>query len=184
MSNKLITVGIPAYKAESHICDCLSSIQIQSIRDELSVIIGKDNPEDDYEFVKERFPNLDITILDCSENTGAGLARQRCEDACKTEWITFIDADDVFISPYALESLKNNITPNCVEVMGTFFQEIEQGNLNAAQKQQIIQTGGKVPPRMMPRNDVSHPWVFGRLYNVKFLRQNDIKFPTLRAMED
>lgn len=37
---------------------------------------------------------------------------------------------------------------------------------------------------MMPRNDVGHPWVFGRMYNVKFLRDNEIAFSELRAMED
>lgn len=92
---KFITIGIPAFKAENHICDCLASIQIQSIRKEISIIIAKDNPEDNYEFVKNRFPELDITILDCDKNTGPGLARQRCLDAASTEWITWIDADDV-----------------------------------------------------------------------------------------
>jgi hypothetical protein len=37
---------------------------------------------------------------------------------------------------------------------------------------------------MMPRNDIGHPWVFGRLYNVNFLRSNKIEFSKLRAMED
>ena len=36
----------------------------------------------------------------------------------------------------------------------------------------------------MPRNDVEHPWVFGRLYRVSFLRQQGIEFSKLRAMED
>ena len=35
-----------------------------------------------------------------------------------------------------------------------------------------------------PRNDVTHPWVFGRVYNTKFLKDNGIKFSDLRAMED
>ena len=43
---KLITVGIPAFKAEDHICDCLASIQVQTIRDDVAVIIAKDNPTD------------------------------------------------------------------------------------------------------------------------------------------
>ena len=82
---KLITVGIPAFKAEEHICDCLASIQVQTIRDDIAVIIAKDNPTDNYDFVKKRFPDLDITILDCKENTGPGLARQRCADAANSE---------------------------------------------------------------------------------------------------
>lgn len=170
MTNKILTVGIPAYKAESHICDALASIQIQSIRDKISVIIAKDYPEDNYDFVKTCYPNLDITILNCEKNTGPGLARQRALDACKTEWITFIDADDVFINPISLERLVQNITPNCIEVQGPFFQEVSEPN-----PQNI---------RMMLRNDVTHPWVFGRMYNVKFLRDAGINFSALRAMED
>lgn len=168
-NKKLLTVGIPAFKAMPHICDCLSSIQIQSIRDEVSIIIANDNPEDDYEYVKGLYPDLDITILDCKENTGPGLARQRCIDNCETDWITLIDADDVFIHPMALESLLNGVTKNCIEVQGPFFQEIEKNPQGI---------------RLAPRNDVGHPWVFGRMYNVDFLKQNEIKFSELRAMED
>ena len=167
---KLLTIGIPAYKAETHISDALSSVQIQSFKNKVSVIIASDNPEDDYSFVTERYPELDITILDCKKNTGPGLARQRALDACRTPWITFIDADDVFINPVALEKLITSIEPNCIEVQGPFYQEVDEPN-----PQNI---------RMMPRNDFTHPWVFGRMYNVQFLRDNDIKFSALRAMED
>ena len=62
------------------------------------------------------------------------------------------------------------ITPNCIEVQGPFFQEIKEPNPQNF--------------RMMPRNDVGHPWVFGRMYNVKFLREAGIEFSELRAMED
>lgn len=166
---KLITVGIPAFKAEKHICDCLSSIQIQSIRDDVAVIVANDNPGDNYDFIKTRFPDLDITILDCEKNTGPGLARQRCADAAKSDWITWIDADDVFYDPMALENLRDGITPDCIEVQGIFCQEIDPNPMKV---------------RMMPRTDEGHPWVFGRLYNLQFLKSNDIKFSKLRAMED
>ena len=49
-TNKILTVGIPAYKAQDHICDCLSSIMIQTVRDNVTVIIAKDNPSDNYEY--------------------------------------------------------------------------------------------------------------------------------------
>lgn len=181
---KIITVGIPAFKAQSTIKDTLASIQIQSIRDEVSIIIANDNPGDDYNYLIDLYPDLDIDIIDCDKNVGPGLARQKALDACKTPWITFIDADDVFINPISLESFKNNMTPNCIEVQGPFYQEVKEGNLHISAKQQITQSGGQVPPRMMPRNDIGHPWVFGRCYNVKFLKDNDIKFSALRAMED
>ena len=167
--SKWLTVGIPAHKAENHICDALASIQIQTIVNEVSVIIAKDNPADDYEFVKERFPNLDIKILECEKNTGPGLARQRCADACETEWITWIDADDVFFTPFSLEYLKGGIKTDVIEVQGIFYQEI---------------TNHPKGVRTVPKNDYFHAWMFGRMYRTEFLKQNKITFSELRAMED
>ena len=165
---KTITVGIPAYKAQDHICDALSSIKIQTIINEIAIIIAKDDPSDDYEFVKERFPELDITILDCKKNTGPGLARQRALDACSTPWITFMDADDVFLTPFSLETLLKAVDNNTIEVMGVFLQEV-QNDPNI---------------RVIRIENETHPWVFGRCYKVDFLRKNGVRFSELRAMED
>lgn len=183
---KKITIGIPVYKAKNTIDKLLASVLVQTISNDVAIILANDYPEDNesYSYLIDRYPELNISILNCEKNTGPGLARQRALDACKTDWITFMDADDVLISPFALEELYNNITPNCVEVQGAFLQEVQEGNINAAQKAQLIQNGQAVPPRTLPRNDIGHPWVFGRLYNVHFLRQQGIRFSKLRAMED
>lgn len=165
---KKLTVGIPAYKATGHIEDCLSSINIQTIREDLEVIIAKDNPDDSYEYLKDMFPKLSMKIIDCEKNTGPGLARQRCLSNCETDWITFIDADDVFFTPFSLEQLISNIKPNTIEVYAPFLQEVR----------------GNPAVRMVPRFDIGHPWVFGRMYNAKFLKEKKIEFSELRAMED
>ena len=166
---KKLTVGIPAYKAQGHICDCLSSIQIQTIRDDVEVIIASDYPGEDYSYLKKKFSDFDITTLPCEKNTGPGLARQRCLDAATTEWITFIDADDVFYTPFALEQLFRGIQQNVIEVQGAFFQEVDDDSQGV---------------RAIPIENPHHPWVFGRLYNIKFLKQNGIGLTELRAMED
>ena len=183
---KKLTIGVPVYKAKNTIDKLLSSVLIQSMYEDVTIILANDYPEDNgkYKYLKKLYPDLDIKILNCDKNTGPGLARQRALDACKTEWITFMDADDILISPFALEELYNNITPTSIEVQGPFFQEVSEGCMNAAQRMQLIQNGQQPPPRMMPRNDITHPWVFGRLYNVNFLRQQNIRFSKLRAMED
>lgn len=49
---------------------------------------------------------------------------------------------------------------------------------------QLMQNGHPLPPRTLPRNDIGHPWVFGRMYKVPFLQQQGIRFSKLRAMED
>ena len=116
-----------------------------------------------------RFPELSITILECDKNTGPGLARQRALDAATGEWITFIDADDVFYTPFSLEAMASATEPNTVEVQSMFLQEVSD------------HPDGM---RLIPQQNVGHPWVFGRLYNIGFLRENRIEFSKLRAMED
>lgn len=169
-----LTIGIPAYKAEDTIVKCIMSISLQTVADRVEIIVASDDEDHDYDYLTDLFNkdygiNIPITTLSCEKNTGPGLARQRCLDNCQTPWITFIDADDIFANPTAIENLLNAInSPQIIEVQGAFLQEI------------------KTPKGTMfsPRNDISHPWVFGRLYNVNFLKSNEIKFSDLRAMED
>lgn len=166
MEKKIIAVGIPAFKAHKTIYKTLASIAIQSISDKVKVYIANDNPGDDYDDIIKCFPNLDIEYIPTTENTGPGLARQRAlEAAGDIPFITFIDADDVLYDQYSLETLLQGFNDGSVVVsQGAFLQ--------------------KTPAGLIPRNDVGHPWVFGRLYNIKFLKENGISFSHLRCMED
>lgn len=170
MERKIIAVGIPAFKAQGTIFKTLASIAIQSISDKAKVYIADDCITDDnsYEDIIKCFPSLEIEYIPTTENTGPGLARQRAleaayKDGC--DLITFIDADDVFYDQYSLETLLQGFnSPEVVVSQGSFLQ--------------------KTPMGFVPRNDVGHPWVFGRLYAIKFLKENQIEFSHLRCMED
>lgn len=159
MSETRITVGIPCYRAKDTLPKVLSSILIQTERPK--VILSIDD-KDDYSDIIALFPQLEIKQVGMEdENGGPGIARQKCLENCETPFITFIDADDVFFTPYSLEQL---------------FQAINQPNAVVSQ--------GAFVSNVMQRNDPGHPWVFGRLYNVEFLKAQKIGFSKLRAMED
>lgn len=155
-----ITVGIPCYKCKDTIYKTLASIQSQTI--DCEVILGIDD-KDDYSDIIKEFSHLNIKqVGNENENGGPGVARQKCLDACETPFITFIDADDVFYTAQALEILKSAFSKPTV----------------------VVGQGGFISNGMGMRNEMSHPWVFGRMYNVEFLRTNKIGFTKLRAMED
>jgi glycosyltransferase involved in cell wall biosynthesis len=165
-----LTIGIPAYRAEETIEKTLMSIATQTWIDKCCVIIASDDPNTDYDYLEDSYGEFfDIKTLPCEENTGPGLARQRCLDACQTPWITFIDADDILANPLAIENLLIAVnSPQVIEVQGPFLAEHKIGEKTV----------------FAPRNDITHPWVFGRIYNTKFLKDNKIAFSELRAMED
>lgn len=169
-------IVIPAYNAQRTIRNTLNSIQIQTIASDVHVYIQNDNPghtEKDYDFSGYSFP---IEFINCAKNVGPGLARQGGLDKVEEPYVCFIDSDDVFFTPIALEKLLNGfVNPNVIEVQTAFVSVV---------RNVPDQTGNIQPVALMPRNDVQHPWVFSRVYNTKFLKENKIEFDDLRAMED
>lgn len=161
-----VTIGIPAYHAQCYIDILLQSIQIQTIAHKLEIIIASDDPKEtnDYKNISQKY-NLNINVLDTLQNTGPGLARQRCIDACKTDWIMFADADDVFFAPTTLEFFINEIDNNYVMIQGNFLEEVEYNSYTDSH----------------PQNT---PWVFAKLYYIPFLKENNIQFSDMRVMED
>ena len=173
MKTNKIAIGIPAYKAFSTIEDTLSSINIQSFRDNIIVYICNDNPGDDYTYLSELYKKLDIKYLHNEKNGGPGVARNKCLEAAIADEafaITFIDADDIFAGPFAIENLINAFKqkPNTIQVQSIFAQPVL---INGETK-------------LYPRTDLGHPWVFGRMTLIRFLKDTGINFGTLRAMED
>ena len=74
---KKITIGVPTYHAHSTLPKLLSSLQTQTMSEDIAIILANDDPKDNgtYKNIKKLFPDLDIEILNCDKNTGPGLAR-------------------------------------------------------------------------------------------------------------
>lgn len=178
MNNKDIALVVPCYKAHSTLTKLLSSVRIQSFRDRMKTYLVNDDPSgENYAEIIKAFSDLDIVEVCTEANGGAGVARTKGLQEATEEFITFMDADDVFYTPYAVEVLYYGIinaeanTQN-IECQGTFLQECSVKQKDGLHKM------------LMPQQNPLHPWVFGRLYNTKFLKDNDIDFTSLRAMED
>lgn len=166
-----VAIGIPAYKAQNTIEECLSSINIQSMRDDINVIISNDNPGvDDYSYLKKLFPKLHITLTETDKNGGPGIARNKAIEVAKDDYIMFMDADDILYSPYAVEQLYRGVTaaPNVVQSQGIFLQTSKVNGVT----------------NLIPQQNPNHPWSFGRLTNLNFLKSNKIDFGLLPNMED
>lgn len=178
-----VAVGIPCYKAHSTLDKCLASIYTQTKLPD-TVYIANDNPEDNegsYDGILSKYADkFNIKFLTCEENKGPGVARNRALEACTEDFITFIDADDIFM-PSAIELLLSSVKMNVVVSQAPFLMPVRNApkmTQNGPDLQNIV------PLQFNARNDIGHPWVFGRMYNVKYLKENEFNFSELRQMED
>lgn len=179
-TNNKIDIIIPAYKAQGTIIRTLSSICMQSIKDDLYVIIVDDatpidNSKSSYENIFKKFIDLGLNgkVIHLSENSGPGVARQKGIEAGTNQFFTCIDADDTFASAIALETMREamkqenpQLPPDSIKCVSATF----------------LQLGENLKQTIPHPNDMV--WMFGKLYRRKFIEDYEIKFNETRANED
>lgn len=166
--NKL-SVIIPLYHGVSTIAKTLHSIAIQSIAYEAEVIVVNDADGLDYSNILGRFPDLRIKYVTNPENRGCAGARNTGIREATTSYICFIDSDDVFSHPLALEVMYNRIVAEKADILVSVFEsEMRFADGVAVRKMQKQIT-----------------WTHGKMYRKQFLIDNNIFFKEeLRLNED
>lgn len=164
---KKITVVIPAFNAHSSIEKTLSSISNQVNVEEVLTVIVNDKSEKNYDDIVKKFKKvMDIDVINLEENGGPGVARNEGLKACLTPYITFIDADDVLLDNLffkaSMQILDSKL--NCTNINVAFFEELQNKSYQ---------------PHL---TDVT--WMFGKIYRVDYLKENNITFSNARANED
>lgn len=179
--NNKIDVIIPAYNAQKTITRTLSSIIMQSIKDDVNVIVVDDATplnEDEvnpYYLIMDSFRNLGllITYIRLDENSGPGVARQNGIEAGTNEFFTCIDADDTFASAIALETMRNAMAQENPQFTKDSIKCVSAG---------FLQLGEDIKQTLPHQHDMV--WMFGKLYRREFIEKYEIKFNNTRANED
>lgn len=174
MSEKMIDIIIPAYNAHNTIGKTLASITTQNITDKIKVTIVNDGSEKDYsEFISMFSPMIDISEITLAKNVGCGLARQAGIDVTNSRYIMFIDADDMYMYPFAVQALYNamehvydddtllDVTYSCIDAVNS---------ITGQTKYTIGANHGT--------------WLHGAIYRRSFLESKGIRFNDSSRGED
>ncbi|MBQ7846500.1 MAG: glycosyltransferase [Clostridia bacterium] len=95
MFQPMVSVVIPVYNGEGAIQACLQSLQAQQ-GVEMEIIVVDDGSTDATWSILQQLAQKDERILPIhQENGGVSAARNRGLQACRGEYIRFVDADDV-----------------------------------------------------------------------------------------
>lgn len=119
-----ISVIVPVYNVEQYLRRCVDSILAQTFKD-FELILVDDGSTDNSGNICDEYVKYDkrITVVHQS-NSGQAAARNNAISISRSEWICFVDADDL-IHPQTLEILYNaviNCNANislCAECEGT-----------------------------------------------------------------
>ena len=161
----MIDVIIPAYNSHKTISQALFSLAYQSISDKLNVCIINDGSDKDYkeeiDFFKEF---LKIREIKLEKNSGPGAARQFGIENTNSEYIVFLDSDDILFDSFSLSVLYNSI--NGTEYDMCVSNVIEETDAGFYLK------------------EFNTIWLHGKIYRRKYIEDKKIKFDSIHLNED
>ncbi len=97
-----ITAIVPLYNKAKHIAEALKSIRRQSVTPVQTIVID-DGSSDGGDRIVEAMAGPDLLLVR-QLNAGPGAARNHGLELAKTQYVAFLDADDVWL-PHHLETL-------------------------------------------------------------------------------
>lgn len=160
----MIDVIIPTYNSQDNLVRCLSSISMQTIRNELKVTLVNDGGASNKYFV-ELFSNmLNIQEIGYEENRGPGYARRFGFLNTSGDYIINLDSDDTFYSAFSLQLLKKGMVHSVI-CGSPFLQECKDLKFKNVSNKNMV-------------------WLHGIMYDRSFLKKNNILMNESRANED
>ena len=180
-----ISVIIPIYNRSDLIIECIESVQRQSLR-ELEIICIDDGSTDDSADIIKKLSMYDCRIkLIRQENQGAGVARNIGILSAKGKYVSFLDSDDTYVEPDALnrmiEACENNGFPICgARVFWKYNNSLSEYTTSKCFLSSLSDDG----TRISFNEYQSDRGYCGFIYKRQWLIDNNILFPRYMEYED
>lgn len=121
----LVTIVVPAYNAETFLCENIESILNQTYR-KLEIIYVCDGCTDHTAEMLQEYSAKDsrITVVIEKENHGAAASRNIGMNMASGDWIIFWDADDLF-HDHAIESMLETARMEQADIVGSYWEDFD-----------------------------------------------------------
>ena len=189
MDNIKVSVILPVYNGEKYIKKCMESLISQTLK-EIEIICVDDGSVDGTLEALKKYENLDNVTVITQENAGAGAARNKGISYAKGEYLSFLDADDIFEKDM-LEVAYNKAVEDKADMVvfnsDQYYEETQE-----YKKADWTLRYAKIPPytpfkhRQMTDNvfKVFVGWAWDKLFLKEFVDRYALKFQEQRTSND
>ena len=179
-----ISVIVPCYNAERYLADTLDSI-IQQEPQPQEIICVNDSSQDNTAQILDQYaathPDL-ISVLHNQSNQGVSFSRNRGIEQATSQWLCFVDSDDLML-PGAIACLEKSIDQN--PTVGLFYcnyYEQRASDISTRREARKLKVSMKNPlPCLTFRNCIS---LLPIVINRKWLERVNMFDCEIRSTED
>lgn len=165
-----LSVVIPAYMKENRVAACLQSVLGQTLRDIEIIVVWRKGTDKTEEIIKS-FSDSRLRLIEQTEKTGAGGAREIGVQAATGEYIGFVDCDDAIDADFYEKLYKAAILNNADIAFGGMTGHVwkESKTYTAFADKYALVTNGAV---------------FDKIFKTDIIKNNGIHFPVGVFYED
>lgn len=184
MKKTKISVIIPIYNMEKYLGECLDTVIEQTLK-EIEIICVNDGSTDKSEEIILEYAKKDSRIVLISkENEGVGKARNDGINAAKGKYVAFMDPDDWYPNKGTLKAMYDKAEEFGVMICGGSFSEQVGDKLvtdfTGVKSKYKFKTDGT-----LKYSDYQFDYGYHRfIYNLDFLKKNNIVFPEYIRFQD
>lgn len=181
-----VSIIIPVYNAESFIEKTLQSVLNQSIDDYEIICIDDGSTDNSLTVLNEFAKKYDFIKIIKQKNTGSGEARNRGIIEAKGEYISFLDADDIYLDSDALNKVYDIAIKNDYNMVAANLKQIKpDGTLEENYDYKNTLFTYFVNEKEISPKEYGIPWAFYKnIYKKSFIETHNICFPSLRRGQD
>ena len=187
-----VTIGIPLYRAENYIKDCLISALSQSYANMEVLVIDDASDDGSVEIVTqmqaEHPRGGNIRLIRHAKNVGIGETRNHLMAEAKTKYMYFLDADDK-IAENAIELLHDAAEEYHTDLVYGSHEQIDmttEGHPVSSmiyEHQQFLQPD-EYPTYVYRKYEAIQAPIWNALINVEWFRSTRLRFLPINYWED
>lgn len=182
-----ISIIIPVYNAERYLKECLESAVSQTIRQKEILCIDDGSSDHSYQILQQYRQKYPYIRIFRQENKGAGNARNVGLRYAEGQFVSFLDADDLYIDSQALEKMvqtcEDRGVPVCAGLRRYYY---ENGTIEDYELYREYFEGGRNPAGVVLRfRDRQDEYFYQNyIYAMRVIREKEICFPPYRRYQD
>lgn len=186
MRDKVLSIVVPVYNVQGYLNDCIDSLIQQNIDSELYEIIlindgSKDKSGSIMDFYSDIYDNIRAFHF---ENGGLGAARNKGIDLARGKYVAFLDSDD-FVPKKAYGTLIESCIYNNAEIVTSPVERFENGKYTRSGLHKKVDFTQKMGTTLSETPSLLYDTTStNKIYNLEFLRKNNLYFPEDIVYED
>lgn len=181
-----VSVIIPVYNAERHLCECMDSVLGQDLQ-EIEVVCVDDGSTDSSAAILVKYAEKDPRVSVFRQaNAGAGAARNLALSKACGESVVFIDPDDYYPDPSVLGRLYASMSDSGCDLAAGVMRRVPEDDPRA-----VKFNAGYARTKAFPHygivtiDEYQTPFRYTCfIYRVTLLRDRSIRFPPWRRFQD